>query len=52
MPLILRLNSKKQVLVESVRALKGKNKVRLIFVTAKQQQRMYARPIKKLKANK
>ena len=45
MRVILRFNSNKQVLVEVVRALKAENKVCLIFVTAKQQQEMYARSI-------
>ena len=45
MRVILRFNSNKQVLVEVVRALKAENKVCLIFVTAKQQQKMYARSI-------
>ena len=43
---ILRLNSDKQVLVEVVRALKAENKVCLIFVQAKHQQKIYARPIR------
>ena len=40
MRVILRLNSNKQVLVEVVRALKAENKVCLIFVAPKQQQKM------------
>ena len=40
MGVILRLNSNKQVLVEVVRALKAENKVCLIFVAPKQQQKM------------
>ena len=45
MRVILILNSNKQVLVEVVRVLKAENKVCLIFVAAKQQQKLYARPI-------
>ena len=45
MRVILRLNSNKQVLVDVVRALKAENKVCLIFVAAKRQQKMYARTI-------
>ena len=52
MPVILRLNRNKQVLVEVVRVLKAENKVCLIFVAAKQQQKMYARPILRLKTNR
>ena len=40
MRVILRLNSNKQVLVEVVRALKAENKVCLIFVAPKQQQKI------------
>ena len=45
MRVILRLNRNKQVLVEVVRALNAEKKVCLIFVPAKQQQKVYARPI-------
>ena len=45
MRVIWRWNSKKQVLVEVITALKAENKVCLIFVQAKNQQKMYARPI-------
>ena len=39
MRVILRLNSNKQVSVDVVRALKAENKVCLIFVAAKRQQK-------------
>ena len=45
MQVISRLNRNKQVLVEVVRDFKAEKKVCLIFVPAKQQQKMYARPI-------
>ena len=45
MRVILKLNSKKQVLVEVARALKGESKVWVIFVAAKQQQKIYTTPI-------
>ena len=52
MPVISRLNSNKRVLVEKVRVLEAENKVCLIFVAAKQQQKMYARPMQRLKGNR
>ena len=52
MRVILRLNSKKEVLVEVVRALKGESKVCLIFVAAKQQHKISATPIYRLKTNR
>ena len=51
MPVISRLNSNKRDLVENVRVLKVESNVCLRFVQAKQQQKMYARPIKRLKSN-
>ena len=45
MQVILRLYIKKQVLAEVVRALRAEKKVCLIIVPAKQQQKMYVRPI-------
>ena len=51
-PGFFRLNSNKQVLVEVVRALKAENKIWVIFVPAKQQQKMYARATKRSKANR
>ena len=45
MQVISRLNSNKQVLVEVVRAVKEESKVWLIFVAAKQQQKIYTTPI-------
>ena len=52
MRVILRLNSNRQVLVVRVRALEAENKVCLIFVAAKEQHKMYARSIYRLKANR
>ena len=52
MRVILRLNSNKEVLVEVVRVLKTENKVCLIFVPVKQQQKMYAKAIYRLKVKR
>ena len=52
MRVISRLNSNKQDLVEVVRALKAENKVWLMFVPAKQQQKIYATPLESLKTNR
>ena len=51
MRVISRLNSKKQDLVEVARDLKEQSKVWLIFVPAKQQQKIYASPIQTSKTN-
>ena len=52
MRVILRLNSNKEVLIEVVRVLKTENKVCLIFVPVKQQQKMYAKAIYRLKVKR
>ena len=51
-PVIYRLNSNRQVASGLVRAFNADNKVSLMFVEGKDQEKKYARHIQRLKTNK